>query len=184
MNETELPSQQAFYSTLRNKALSDEDYKFVCDKWKTKNKTTLRDLLIWYNNLDVQPFLTALQNQIDVFSTEFGMDMLKDGWTIPALTMKYLFKSALSNKNQKWVFFSLPENKEADYHSLLREQMVGGPSIVFTRHHEKDVTRIRDKDGKSVQVCAGYDANALYLWAMMQFHPTDFPIKRFKDKGF
>ena len=184
LNETELPSQKAFHSSLRNKDLSDEDYTFVCDKWKTENMTTLRDLLIWYNNLDVQPFLIALQNQIDVFSTEFHMDMLKDGWTIPALTMKYLFKSALSNKNQKWIFFSLPENKEADYHALLREQMVGGPSIVFTRHHEKDVTRIRDKDGKSVQICAGYDANALYLWAMMQFHPTDFPIKRFKEEGF
>ena len=184
LNETELPPHEAFHSTLRNKNISVEEYQSVCEVWKSHKMTTLRDLLVWYNNLDTQPFLSALENQVRCFSKEFNLDMLKDGWTIPSLTMKYLFKSALANPNHKWLYFSLPEPKEATYHTLLREQMVGGPSIVFTRYHEKNKTNIRTKDGESVQMCAGYDANALYLWAMMQNHPTEFPIKRFKKGGF
>ena len=45
--------------------------------------------------------------------------------------------------------------------------MVGGPAQVFTRYHEKDITRIRShvygENGKLIMVVIGYDANGLYL---------------------
>ena len=35
------------------------------------------------------------------------------------------------------------ECEKATMHELLRTGMVGGPAQVFTRYHEKDITRIR-----------------------------------------
>ena len=42
---------------------------------------------------------------------------------------------------------------------------MGGPAQVFTRYHEKDITRIRShvygEKGKSAKGVIGYDANSL-----------------------
>ena len=37
------------------------------------------------------------------------------------------------------------ERKKAAVYELLRTGMVGGPAQVFTRYHEKDITRIRSQ---------------------------------------
>ena len=46
--------------------------------------------------------------------------------------------------------------------------MVGGPAQFFTRHHEKDITRIRlhvyGEKRRLTKGNIGYDANALYLY--------------------
>ena len=46
--------------------------------------------------------------------------------------------------------------------------MVGGPAQVFTRYHEKDITRIRShmygEKSKLTKGIIGYDANSLYLY--------------------
>jgi hypothetical protein len=54
---------------------------------------------------------------------------------------------------------------------------------VFKRFFEKDVTRLRD--GNQMTRClVGYDANSLYLWALMQDMPTEHPIRRRLENGF
>ena len=58
---------------------------------------------------------------------------------------------------------------KADVYELLRTGMMGGPVQVFTRYHEKDITRIRphvygNKSSKLTKGVIGYDANALYLY--------------------
>ena len=46
--------------------------------------------------------------------------------------------------------------------------MVGGSAQVFTRYHEKDITRIRShmygEKSKLTKGIIGYDANSLYLY--------------------
>ena len=54
---------------------------------------------------------------------------------------------------------------------LLKDSIVGGPSIIFNRYHEANKTKIRDGD-KFCKKIIGYDANALYLWAIAQEMPT------------
>ena len=60
------------------------------------------------------------------------------------------------------------ECKKAAVYELLRTGMVGGPAQVFTRYHEKDITRIRsqmyEEKSKLTKGVIGYDANALYLY--------------------
>ena len=60
------------------------------------------------------------------------------------------------------------ECEKAAVYDLLRTGMVGGPAQVFTRYHEKDITRIRshvyEEKSKLTKGVIGYDANALYLY--------------------
>ena len=54
--------------------------------------------------------------------------------------------------------------------------MVGGPAIIFHRHAEKGQTKICESQygqtARPVQRVIGYDANALYLWALSQPMPV------------
>ena len=62
--------------------------------------------------------------------------------------------------------------KEA--YEMLKEAVVGDPSLVFTRYHEVDVTRIGLHRAKEPRLCEnilGYDANALYLSTMLRDMP-------------
>ena len=52
--------------------------------------------------------------------------------------------------------------------------MVGGPSIVFTRHAEVGKTKIRSHQYTNARPCqavVGNDANFLYLWCAGQEMP-------------
>ena len=79
------------------------------------------------------------------------------------------------------VYLINEENKKCFY--LLKVNNVGGPSIVFHRYHEKDVTHISNvvrkngsyvlgEEGKLVKKIIGFDANALYVWSLSQDMPT------------
>ena len=54
---------------------------------------TLKDFLIWYNNLDVVPFVEAVCKQRK-FYEQFNLDMLQDGVSIPGLSEKMMFNIA------------------------------------------------------------------------------------------
>ena len=144
--------------------------------WEEYSRKTLKDFLTWYNNKDVAPFLLALEKQTAFYQT-LGLDMLNDAFSVPGLTLRYLFKTLPSD-----TFFSLIHENNKDLHELLRTQMVGGPSIIFHRYHEKKITRIRGD--KTTQSLVGYDVNAFYLWSLMQDMPTEHPIRRRKENGF
>jgi hypothetical protein len=64
---------------------------------------------------------------------------------------------------------------------LYKNNIVGGPTIVFHRYHERDVTTIRPTDYEEPKTCKkiiGYDANVLYLWSIMQEMPTGHFVRR------
>jgi hypothetical protein len=61
VNNTELPAHKLFFNKLRNKNIADEEYKVCLNAWKDNNITTFEDFLEWYNNLDVLPFIEAVE---------------------------------------------------------------------------------------------------------------------------
>ena len=65
--------------------------------------------------------------------------------------------------------------EKAAVYELLRTGMVGGPVQVFTRYHEKDITRIRShvygEKRKMTRGIIGYDANSLYLYCSRDVMP-------------
>ena len=172
-----LPPQAAFYSQLKSEEISDADYARCQAVWHDNQMTTMRDYLIWYNNRDVTPFLEAIAKQF-TFYCDRGIDMFKDGISVPGLSLLYLF-SNLPNDT----YFTVFNRTNSDLHELVKDNIVGGPAIIFHRYHEKGITKIRG-GSELCRKIVGYDANALYLWALMQDMPTGWYVRRREENGF
>ena len=176
LDDQALPTQTAFFSQLKNEGISDTDYAACQAVWRDNRMTTMRDYLIWYNNRDVEPFLEAIAKQA-TFYHDRHIDMFKDGISVPSLSLLYLFNGLPPDTN--FVTFN---RTNSDLHQLVKDNIVGGPAFIFHRYHEKGVTRIRG--GETCRTVVGYDANALYLWALMQDMPTGWYTRRREENGF
>ena len=182
LDDTALPPKEAFFSRLKNEGISDEDYASCQETWRVNGMTTLRDFLVWYNNRDVVPFLQAIDRQF-AFYRQRGIDMFKQGISVPGLTLLYLF-----NDLPEKTYFTIFNEKNKDLHDLVKANIVGGPSIIFHRYHETGVTTLRRNEyGEAARPCraiVGYDANALYLWSLMQDMPMGWYTRRRAEKDF
>ena len=125
LDDTALPSKQAFFSRLKNEGISDEDYASCQEVWRENAMTTLRDFLVWYNNRDVVPFLQAIDRQF-AFYQQRGIDMFKQGISVPGLTLLYLF-----NDLPEKTYFTIFNEKNKDLHHLVKDHVVGGASFIF-----------------------------------------------------
>ena len=162
-----LPPHEAFFSSLTNTNISVEEYQYCQQVWSSNNMQTLREFLIWYNNLDVQPFCDAL-DKMCAFWRRKNIDMLRQGISIPGVTLTYLFATL-----EPGIFFSLFDEKNKDLYSLFKRNMVGGPSIVFHCYHEKEKTKIREKEMKAQQKDPKFVRRS---WDMTRMHYISVPL--------
>ena len=102
-----------------------EDYQYLQQLWKQEQTSSLKDFLRWYNNKDVVSTLEAMQKKIAFYHDKI-IEMLKLGCTLPDLANICLHKSF----DAKFYPFTEGENF---FWKKIREDVVGGPSIVFTR---------------------------------------------------
>ena len=167
-----LPPYMAWYSKLKGEyVLTLKEYDDCHRIFKERGMQIFGDWLEYYNNLDVAPFLEALQKMKE-FYTSLGIDILKDAVSLPGVSEKYILRKTLQ---PRWGY-KPPElyspNKEA--YAMLKAAVVGGPSLVFTRKHVASETRIRSHQYEDAKVCRrilGYDANSLYPSTMMKEMP-------------
>ena len=167
-----LPPYMAWYSKLKGEyVLTLKEYGDCHRIFKERGMQTFGDWLEYYNNLDVAPFLEALQKMKE-FYTSLGIDILKDAVSLPGVSEKYILRKTLQ---PRWGY-KPPElyspNKEA--YAMLKAAVVGGPSLVFTRKHVAGETRIRSHQYEDARLCRrilGYDANSLYPSTMMKEMP-------------
>ena len=178
LKHPQLPEQKDFWTTLTNKTITDEEYQICQQAWEKEGMETFEDYLVWYNNRDVVPFLEALDKQFRFYKEDLKVDMFKDGISVPGLTLRYLFKT-LDHTKDHFVLFN---EKDKDLHQLVKNNLVGGPSIIFHRYHEVGATHIRD--GKLCKGVVGYDANALYLSCLMKEMPTGMYTRRRAETYF
>ena len=80
-----------FNSSLKNSKMKQEDFDSLMTTCKSLNVIYVRDLLKWYNNLDVGPMLKACLKQKE-FYYKFKLDMYKDGFSLPGLSENILFR--------------------------------------------------------------------------------------------
>ena len=192
MNNSGLPPYDAFFSKLRNmntlekdyseyqtllsgglktegalfkiklyKPLpsGEENYQFLLDIWNHENMCTFKDFLRWYNNKDVVPTLEAMQKML-AFYHKKEIYMLKLGCTLSNLVNICLHKSI----SAKFCPFT---ETDKDLLQKIREDVVGGLSIVFTRKAVVDETFIRNS-GNICKSIVRIDANQLYPYSMCQ----------------
>ena len=95
------------------------------DAWKWR---LFEIFLVWYNDLDVRPFVTAVES-FRQFYFDKGIDVFKTAISVPGIARQLLFQSAKKHRSVQ--------------HHQTKHLIVGGPSIIFTRHHASGKTRIR-----------------------------------------
>ena len=126
--------------------------------------SSFKDFLRWYNNKDVVPTIEAMQ-KMTAFYHDKDVDMLKLGCTLPNLANICLHESTDAK------FYPFMEG-DKDLLEKIREDVVGGPSIVFPRKALVDENFI----GKSTNICksiVGIDASQLYPYSICQPMYTD-----------
>ena len=128
--------------------------------------TTFQGFLIYYNNLDVKPFVEALR-KFRKFYQQKDLDVFKISISIPGIARKLLFRAAKASG----AIFPLFPKEDRDLHALVKKNICGGPSIIFNRYHKADATRIRSDDGKLCKRIIGLDANAIYLFSLAKKMP-------------
>ena len=74
--------------------------------------------------------------------------------------------------------------KQQDIYELFKENIIGGPSIIYYRNHEAGKTFIHNNPNKPCQKIIGYDANVLYLHALSMDLPTQIPLIRREENEF
>ena len=102
-----------------------ENYQYLISVWEQENRCTFKYSLCWCNNKDFVPTLKAMQKIVD-FHHEKQIDMLKLGYTLPNLANVCL-QSSFTAK-----FYPFTENQK-DLMWKIREDMVGGPFVVYTK---------------------------------------------------
>ena len=189
-----LPAYEDFYSNLKNKntleisdkkskeetekisakEVGEENYKHLQHVWKEQNMTSFRDFLVYYNNLDVAPFIKAVEKMQD-FYFEKDIDLFKIAISVPGIARNWLFNIA----RDKNIAFALIHQDDSDLYYTIKANLTGGPSIIFKRDAEVDRTHIKDDSDKICKAILGLDANALYLFTMSLDMPTGAYIRRF-----
>ena len=196
---------EEFYSSLKGGiTISQEEYRNFCDEFHKRGCVTMKDWLKEYNLADVEPFIEALEKTREQYYPD-EIDLLKDAVSIPGISMTYVLNKALKiNKKSDPDLFAPGEPCKCECSSddcqkkrcekckeirdnckictkneayeMLTTGMIGGPSIVFCRHAEAGVSKIRshiyrEEDAKICRSVQGLDANSLYLFCSGQEMP-------------
>ena len=129
-------------------ATGQETYQYLTIVWQQGNKCTFKDLLRRYNNKEVVPTLEAMQKMVGFYHNK-RIDMLKLGRTLTN------FEKFCLHKSTNATFFPFTETDK------IGEDMVGGPSIVFTGKAVVDETFFRDSTNWCKYI-VGIDCSQLY----------------------
>ena len=212
LDETTLPPYETFYSTIKNCNILEEEYasfqklfdqgkseqealqslrlpakpktgpenyQWLQQLWFENQWSTFDDFLKWFNDLDVTPMIQATEN-MNEFYKNIRIDFIHQAISIPGVATRVCFNS-ITDPAAEFHLFN-PKNK--DIYCLFKENIVGGPSIIFNRYHESGKTFIRNNPNKPCQKIIGYDANALYLWTIGQDFPAGYPLIHRQEKFF
>ena len=107
---------------------------------------TFKDFLEWYNNLDVEPFVTAIE-RLRGYYFERGIDMFKISVSVPGLALQMLFECG----RKDGASFALFDEVNSDLYRTIKQNIIEGPSIIFHRFHEKHKTFLRGDPEKRCQ---------------------------------
>ena len=124
-----------------------EKYIQLHEIWRENNMTTFRDWVIYYNNLDVEPFVEALEKMRRFYMNK-QIDVFKQTISVPGIARILLFRSA----REANASFSIFDNKNKDLYHTIKKNIVGGPSIIFHRHQKAGKSKIRKNLPKNCRV--------------------------------
>ena len=181
-----LPSPEAFFSELKScntLGKSNEEitanHQNLQNIWQRENMSTFRQYLVYYNLLDVIPFVQGVQ-KLMTFYTDRSIDLFKTTISVPGVARALLFQTA----RESHAHFSLFDGTQQDLYRKFKNNISGGPSLIFHRELEAGKTLFRGNPDKICKKIIGMDANALYLFAIAQDQPVGRCIVRREENNF
>lgn len=151
-----LPPQTQFYSSLSKQGIDAYTYMSCWGVWHMHDMKTFADYVRYYNDHDVIGMIEGIEKLLAI-ENEQGLDVFKESVSLATLTQKYLQR----NLDENDYFCGISEEHKHIHKDLKTLGIVGGPSIIFHRYHEANVTKIKGKH--LCKKVIGFDANALYL---------------------
>lgn len=127
---------------------------------------TIRDLLIWYNNLDVRPMLEACLKQKEFYYT-FQIYMYKDGFSLPSLSEKILYIYSIKGFDE-YLKQKIPKPKEKPiiYSDVLKNKI--GYYIKQDKKANGDIINFIDFDG-FVRILEKHNYRCNYCWKELDY---------------
>ena len=140
-----------------------ESYRDLQAMWQKKYYDHVQRL-IFYNNLDVGPFVQTME-KMQTFYFHCNIDVFKVAVSVPGIVCQMLFQTA----HQAKVSFGLIHTKDDNLYYTIKPNFIGGPSIIFTQDAEVGGTFIWDDPTRPCNSIVEYNANALYLDCIDKF---------------
>ena len=162
-DETCLPPQEAFYSSLSDEGITDDDYKHAQEVWDTFNCATLGDYHDLYLKTDVLLLADVFENFRQTALSTYKLDPAHY-YTLPGYSWDCLLKCTN---------VSLELLTEPDMYLFVEKGLRGGISMVSNRHATANNQYMENYNNEEPMSFIQYlDANNLYGWAMSQPMPT------------
>ena len=157
IDNTSLPSKDAFYSKLTGNDITDDDYRHAQTVWKEFNIESMTDYHNWYNLSDVQLLADNFDNFRNICMNHYGSD---PAWYFNAPGIAR--DAALKITMVQLELLSDPDIL------LMIESGRGGIATISHRHAKADNEYMGTEfdptnDAKFISYL---DANNLYGWAM------------------
>ena len=156
-----------------------ENYQWLQQLWVENQWTTSADFLKWYNDLDVNPMIQAIEKMNDYYKDK-NVDFMHQAITLLGIA-KRICSNSITDPNVEIHLFN---QKQQDIYRLFKENIAGGPSIIYHRNQQAHKSFIRNNQNKPCKSIVGYDANALYLHALFMNLPTQIPLIRQEENEF
>ena len=162
-DETSLPPQEAFYSSLSDEGITDDDYKHAQEVWDTFDCRNIGDYHDLYLKTDVLLLADVFENFRKTAMATYGLDPAHY-YTLPGYSWDCLLKCTN---------IELEQITEPDMYLFVEKGLRGGISMVSHRHAIANNPQMQNFNPEQPTSYLMYlDSNNLYGWAMSQPMPT------------
>ena len=161
-NETELPSKNKFFSSLKTEDISEKDYEKTKDMWNTFNIKNLGEYHDLYLKTDVLLLYNVFEKFINTCLNYYGLDSCHY-FSSPGLAWDAMLKMA---------GIELELISDIDMYLFIETAMRGGISYIAKRYSKANNKYMKDYDNAEKTIYFMYfDENNLYGSAMTEYLP-------------
>ena len=162
-----LPKHEAFFSTLNNKNISEEEYELVKDIWETFQLRTLKDLLKLYVRQDVLLLADCINFHRSMVRNNYDLECLAY-YSAPALSMDAALKMNT---------MSIDLITDPGQYMFLEKSIRGGLSMASTHYAKANNKYMSSHNpGEKSSYIFHIDVTNLYGWSLSQ----QLPCSNFK----
>ena len=166
-SKNELPDRYGFFSSLKNKCISEKNYSHTLDVWNKFKMKSLGDYHNLYLKTDVWLLVDVFEKSINTCLEYYGLD-----------PCHYFSSSGLSwDAMLKITGAELELISDIDKHLFIEKGITGGISYIAKRYSKTNNKYMTDYDSsEESKFIVHLDANNLYGLGMSQY----LPYGRFK----